>query len=165
MFGFLKRRKIELQARNLIGVELHRQISEAFRGDEESTAKRLPSFFTAGYLYGFVRIGFFTITGVGGEPAAARHLKHICDGVLPGTLYEIFQRMLAALEVARGIEKRDVKRSATLPSPVEADRMFEAGAEYGLRDATDCFAPFSNSRSNGLRDFLTGKIEAVPLSK
>jgi len=97
MFTFFKRRKAELDTRTKIGVELHRQIKEAFDQNEMETSARLMTFFTAGYVYGFVRIGFFTLTGVRGEQATDKHIRRICDGVLPNKLWENLDRKLSAL--------------------------------------------------------------------
>lgn len=67
MLGFLKRRRFEREARTRIGVQLPRQIKEAFDLNEREASARLQTSF---------------ITGVSGERATDRHLRHICDGVL-----------------------------------------------------------------------------------
>ena len=150
MFGFLKERKAEKDAADKIGVEIHRQIMSAFQRNEAITGTRIPSFFTVGYLYGFVRIGFTTL-GINGEQAADKWMKHICDGVLPGRLWESFGRLLAALELAKSLNKED------------EIKLFEVGIEAGAFDA-GAFNPFSNTKASNLAKYLVGDdIEYSPL--
>lgn len=150
MFGFLKRRKMEREACTKIGIELHRQIKSAFDENETETGTRLQSFFTVGYLYSFVTISFTTL-GLDGGQAADKHLKYICDGVLPGKLYEIFSRLLAALELAKDLDKK------------EEIKQFEVGIEAGASDAS-CFDPWSDTKANNLRKHLVGeKLKYAPL--
>ncbi len=142
MLRFITRWKVEREARERIGTELHRQIKEAFDLNEAETSARLQTSFCVGYIYWFVRLGFSTITGVVGERATDKHLRHICDGVLPGKLYEIFNRQLAALEVARqmGDQERERKLKGTAISPAEAIKLYEIGSEAGAADGS-CFMP------------------------
>lgn len=161
MFGFLKRRKAERDARDKIGIELHRQIKEAFEQNEQETSVRLSTFFTAGYTYGFVRIGFAHITGVSGECATDKHIRHICDGVMPNKLYEILDQKLKELEIAR---RTDGKIPGSKVSRSEAIKLFEIGAEMGMSD-TECFNYFFGSKANNLTKFLVGELDDLPLLK
>ncbi len=150
MLGFLKRWKLEREARKRIGIELHRQIKEAFELDETGTSTRLQTSFCVGYIYYFVRLGFSTITGVIGERAADKHLRHICDGVLPKRLYEIFSRQLAALEVARQMEDQNKTITGSNISPAETIKLFETGGEAGAADGS-CFMPLGSIYEHKLR--------------
>lgn len=164
MLAYLKRWRVERVARTRIGVELHRQIKEAFNLNEEQTSVRLQTSFCVGYIYGFVRIGFATITGISGERATDKHLRHICDGVLPGKLYEIFSRQLAALEIARQMEDQDKKIPGMQVSPTDLIGLFEAGGEAGFSDA-GCFASLSGQRANNLTKYLVGELDDRPFRK
>ena len=173
MLRFLSRWKLEREARKRIGIELHRQIKEAFELDETGTSTRLQSSFCVGYIYYFVRLGFSTITGVIGKRAADKHLRHICDGVLPKKLYEIFSRQFAALEVARQMEDQNKKITGSNISPAETIKLFETGGEAGAADGS-CFMslgpiyehklrgmnlPSTTSKPDNLRRYLTGQRE------
>jgi len=180
MLRFLSRWKLEREARKRIGIELHRQIKEAFELDETGTSTRLQSSFCVGYIYYFVRLGFSTITGVIGERAADKHLRHICDGVLPKRLYEIFSRQLAALEVARQMEDQNKKITGSNISPAETIKLFETGGEAGAADGS-CFMPLgpiyehklrrmnlpsTTSKPDNLRRYLTGQdLDYRPLQR
>lgn len=171
MLGLLRRWRLEREARKRIGIELHRQVKEAFELDEAGTSRRLQTSFCVGYIYYFVRLGFSTITGVVGERAADKHLRHICDGVLPKKLYEIFSRQLSALEVARGMQDQNKKIIGFDISPAEVIKLFETGGEAGAADGT-CFMPLgpiiehklsgmnlppTTSKPDNLKRYLTGQ--------
>ncbi len=159
MFAFLNRRKAELDARTKIGVALHHQIKEAFDQNELETSTRLLRFFTAGYVYGFVRMGFFTLTGVSGERAADKHIRRICDGVLPNKLWDNQVRMLTALEIAKGMDDQEKNklRGSDL-TPAEALKLFEDGVNIGLHDATFS-ETFSRNLAFNLKRYLVGELD------
>ena len=162
MLGFFKRRRIEREACTKIGLELHRQIKEAFEVNEQQTAQRLHTSFIAGYFYYFVRMGFFTITGIPGERAADKYLRQIFDGVLPNKLYEIFNGQLAALEVASSMEDQNRKIRGTQISPSDAKQLFEAGAKFGMSDGT-CLSSIYSSGPNSLKQYLIGELDDLPV--
>lgn len=164
MFGFLKRRKIEREARRRIGIELHRQIKEAFDLNERQTSARLQTSFVPGYIYYFVYTGFSTITGIPGERATDKHLRWICDGVLPNKLYEIFNRQLAKIEIAKGMAEQNRKIRGTQISPFEMIRLFEIGGEAGFSDS-DCFIPLAGRKANNLKRYLLGELDDKPFIK
>lgn len=163
MFKFLKQRKAEQSARKKIGVELHRQIKEAFDQNEEETAARLQTPFTVGYIYWFVRMGFSTL-GFNGEQKTDKHLKFICDGVIPKKLYDIFQRQLAAMEIAKGIEDKNKIIRGTTITPADVTKLFEAGATAGMSDAKCCI-PLLGSKANNLKRYLLGEKISHDLHK
>lgn len=159
MFTFLKRRRAELDARTKIGVALHCQIKEAFEKNELEASKRLLSFFTAGYVVGFVRIGFFTITGVSGEKPADKHIRHICNGVLPGKLWEDMTRKFEALKLARGMDdqQRKIRRGSRL-TPAESIDLFENAVKIGLYDGSYPDA-FRENWAHNLTNYLVGELD------
>lgn len=162
MFKFLRERKAERDACTKIGVELHRQIRQAFESNESETGIRLRSFFTVGYLYSFVRIGFVTL-GINGEQATDKHLKYICDGVIPKRLYDIFSRMLASLELAKSMDNKTKVIPGSDITPPEAITQFEIGMAAGAFDA-DCFRSLSDRKTDNLKKYLLGeKLEYSPL--
>lgn len=158
MFTFFKRRRAELDARTKIGVELHRQIKEAFDQNEQETSTRLMTFFTAGYVYGFVRIGFFTLTGVSGEQATDKHIRRICDGVLPNKLWENLDRKLAALEIAKGMDEPHKKLRDSDLMPAEAIKSFEDGTKIGVHDASFS-ETFRGNWAHNLKRYLVGELD------
>ena len=152
MFGLFGRSKEEKNAANRIGVKLHRQILEALQKDEQEASKKLSSPFSVGYLYGFIRLGF-THQGMEGERLADKYLKHICNGILPGKLYDIFQRQFAAIELAKDLGKND-----------EIEQ-FGIGVEAGAYDA-EVFNIFITNETQNLTKYLTNEeIEYKPLPK
>lgn len=158
MFAFLNRRKAELDARTKIGVELHRQVKEAFAQNELETSARLSTFFTAGYVYGFVRIGFFTLTGVSGERATDKHIRRICDGVLPNKLWENLDRKLGALEIAKGMDDQHKKLPGSDLTPAEAIKLFEEGTKIGFHDAAFS-ETFRGNWAYNLKRYLVGELD------
>ena len=150
MFKFLKRRRAELDAREKIGIELHRQIKEAFDQNELETSTRLMTFFTAGYVWGFVRHGFFALTGVMAEQAFDKHIRHICDGVLPNKLWENLDRKLAAYEIAQDMDDQHKKLRDSDLTPAEAIKSFEVGLEMGFSDVRHCWGLVRSERANQL---------------
>lgn len=158
MLRLFKRRKNEREACSKIGIELHRQIKEAFKVNEQQTTERLYTSFMVGYFYYFVRMGFFTITGIPGEQAADKHLQQILDKVLPNKLYEIFNDQLAALEVARNIKEQNEKIGGMEISPSAAIQLFEAGAKFGMYDGTHLSSIYSGG-PNSLKRYLIGELD------
>ncbi len=132
LFGNKEHKK----AANIIGVEIHRQLFGALKVNEGVTNARLTSPFITGYLYGFIRFGF-NMQGYQGEALAEKYIKHICDGVLPNRLHEIFQRKLTILESA---SKSEVEK-------------FEKGVEVGVYDS-GAFNDFTDFEANNMYKFL-----------
>jgi hypothetical protein len=144
MFGiFSNQKKVEKEAADRIGVELHRQIRAALERGGKEVESRTISFFIAGYLFGFIRAGF-TIQGIPGEQAADKYVRHICDGVIPKRLYEIFERYLAALELAKSLDKK------------EEIEQFEVGVNVGIYDSA-VFNPLSGVQANNLFKYLASQ--------
>ena len=100
---------------------LHRQLLEALRKDEQTAGTRLSTPFIAGYLYAFIRVGFVH-QGFDGD-LIDKYLKRICNNVLPYRLYEIFNKQLAMLELAKQLGKLKVEKE------------FEMGTDVGAYDA------------------------------
>ena len=163
MFTFLKRRRAELDARTTIGIELHRQLKEAFDQNEMETSSHLLTFFTAGYLYGFVRLGFFTLTGVSGEEATDKHMRRICDGVLPNKLWDDLNRKLEALNIAVGMDdqQKTIRRGSGL-TPAESIKLFEDGTKIGGHDAS---YTFRGTRAQNLKRYLVGELDVESFYK
>lgn len=133
MFDFFKNRKALRDARTEIGVVLHRQIRDAIRQDEHSASEKLSTSFSVGYISWIIKAGF-SWRGFDDDSILEKHLKHICDGVIPNRLYDIFQRQLDALEIAHGMKDQASKIKGTNVSPAEVVELFELGSEVGLYD-------------------------------
>ena len=140
MLGFFgKKEHKELADR--IGVEIHRQLFEALKVNETDAGVRLSSVFIVGYLYGFISFSF-SVRGYDGEKLSDKYTKHICNGVLPGKLYDIFMKQLAALEIAKELGKQ------------EEVELFEQGAEVGAYDS-GVFKPLVQNEANNMFNYLT----------
>ena len=160
MFGFLKNRKVIKEARVKIGVELHRQIKEALYQDERAAAEKLSTVFVVGYIYWFIRMGF-SYQAIDGGTVVDKQLKLICDGVLPNKLYDIFQRQMAALEVAQSTKDQDAPIRGTTVSPAQLTKLFETGVEVGAFDAMSL-----SSKPNNLKRYLLGQgLQYQPVAK
>ena len=156
MFGFLKKRKAINDARNVIGVELHRQIKEALSQNEAMATQKLSTVFTPGYVYWFVRMGFSS-QGIDGGQVIDKQLPIVCDGVIPGKLNDIVQRQLAALDVAQSMEDQTKPICGTSMSPSQLTELFELGLKAGSYDAT-CLS----SHPINFKKYLLGQQLQVP---
>lgn len=105
MFGLFQNKKCK-EVANRIGVEIHRQLISSLKVDEAMSSRRLFSAFITGYLYGFILISF-TAQGYEGEKMLDKYFKHICNGVLPGQLYNIVKKQLKALDFAKELGKEE----------------------------------------------------------
>lgn len=152
LFGFLKRRRAIAAASTKIGVALHRQIKEALDEDESRTGENLSTAFVVGYIHWFVRLGFST-QGIDAERLIDKELRVICNGVMPsGKLYEIFERQLAALEIAKGLKDQNRVVVGKSWTPAQMLKLFETGSEVGLWDGT-CI----RAQPNNLKRYLLGQ--------
>lgn len=142
MFG-LFRNKEHKKAADRIGVEIHRQLLEALKEDESRTSKNLSSSFTPGYLYGFIRFGLIW-QGFEDAKLPDKYLKHICDGVLPKILHEIFNKQFSAVKLAKDLGNQE-----------EIDS-FEIGINVGVYDS-GVFSLHEYNEANNFYNYLTEK--------
>ena len=148
MFGF--RKKEHKEAANRIGVEIHRQLFEALKVNETVASEGVSSPFITGYLYGFIYLSF-TQQGYEGYKLVGKYIKYICNGVLPGELYDIFEKQLTALEIAKELGKGDVIK------------LFEKGCDVGVYDS-HMFDVFVFDEANNMFKYLTGQeLEYEPM--
>jgi hypothetical protein len=150
MFGLFGNKEHK-KAANRIGIEIHRQLFEALEADEASANKNLSSAFIPGYLIGFIWFGF-TTQGYEGEKLLNKYTKHICNGVLPGKLYEIFNKQHTALDIAKDLGKN------------EEIELYEKGIEVGVYDS-GVFSVFAYNEANNLFNYLTNQelhYESMP---
>ena len=134
MFSFFKKRRKIQDARTKIGIELHRQIREALMHDEQGTTNKLSSSFTVGYIYAFVRDGFFSL-GVDAADNLDSHIEYICEGVIPGKLHKIYSDQGAALALAREMKDQNKEILNSGVSPAEVTKLFVLGARSASYDA------------------------------
>ena len=158
MFGFLKNRLLIDETRTKIGVELHRQIREALLQDERATTENLSTAFTPGYIYWFIH-GGFTYSGIEGTSVVDKHLRRICDGVIPDKLYSIFNSQLSALGIAQSMTSQDSPIRGTSITPTQLTELFEHGSLIGGHDAGEYFN--SNRRPVNLKRYLLGQKTLV----
>lgn len=151
MFGFFRRRRLVAEARTKIGIELHRQLKEALHADERVTEKNLSTVFVVGYLYWFVRMGF-THLGIDGGSVVDKQLRPICDGVLPNKLYEIFERQMAALKIAQGMNDQTAQIRGANVTPAQLTELFEKGSKVGAFDGS-----YVEAKPSNLKAYLLGQ--------
>lgn len=151
MFEFLKRRQEIREAQTKIGKDLHRQIIIALKSDNHGATERLSTSFTVGYIYAFVRNGFMSL-GIDVGKKINTHIRYICDGVIPGKLYNIFSHQAAALELAREMEDQRKQILNTGLSPADVTEQFELGAKAGTYDAP--LVSIQSMPPDNLRRFL-----------
>ena len=156
MFGFFKTRKAISDARNLLGVELHRQLSEALAQNESLAVERLSTSFTPGYIYWFVRSGF-SAQGLDGAKIVDDQLRSICDGVLPGKLYKIFESQLAAVQIAKSMSNQASPTPGTRVSPIQSIEFFELGTKAAMYDSRSL-----SSRPGNFKRYLLGQQVLIP---
>ena len=151
MFSFFKKRREIQDARTKIGIDLHRQIREALMHDEPGTTKRLSSSFTVGYIYAFVRDGFFSL-GVDAAGSLDSQIKYICDGVIPGKLHKIYSDQGAAIALAREMKDQNKEVLNSGVSPAEVTKLFALGASSASYDAP--LVSVQSTPPDNLRRFL-----------
>ena len=156
MFGFFKARKAISDARNVVGTELHRQLAEALEQNESLATQKLSTAFTPGYIYWFVRLGF-SVQGVDGGKIVDDQLRQVCDGVLPGKLYKIFESQLAALQVAKSMSNQAAPIPGTKVSPKQLVELFELGTLAAVHDAR-----VLSSRPSNFKKYLLGQQVHAP---
>jgi len=98
MFKFLRKKNELNNVADQIGVEIHRQIVQVLKLKNQSLGTADEMVFVTGYLQSFVSVGFadqdFNLQ--------IKYIKHICNGVLPGRLWDVYQRGVAMVELAQG---------------------------------------------------------------
>jgi hypothetical protein len=134
VFTFLKSRRKLREARTKIGVDLHRQVRIAFMTDDKVASERLATSFTVGYVYSFIRNGFYSL-GVDADSSIETQVRRVCDGILPGKLYNIFSSQREALNFARGMKDQDSEILNTGRTPSDVAVMFVHGCNAGVYDA------------------------------
>ena len=154
MFGFFRNRRAIRDARTKIGIDLHRQIRDALAQDEKNTAEMLSTSFTAGYIYWFVRLAFDCL-GVNGERAVESELQHICDGVLSKKLYDIYNRQMAALQLATTIKDEDRVLPGVKFSPAQAIAQYDLASKAARYDAP--LVSLQAIKASNLTKYLLGQ--------
>lgn len=131
----LQQKHLEEIAIEKITKILKSQIVNANRINHSLATGRLNSPFVAGYIYWFTRIGFTIITKVAGQDTTEKHLRSICESVLPHSLYAILTQQFDHLENSKNNE------------------FFELGMQVGLYDA-DFFRHFETPMVTNLQKYL-----------
>ena len=98
MFGFSNKKRFEICDK--IGIKIHKQISEALTENSAALSEPEDAIFFHGYLNGFM-IGFTSIHDSSNSWAVdVKYKKHICEGVIPGRLWDIFERAQAIAQLS-----------------------------------------------------------------
>ena len=132
---------------DLIGAALHKQIYDAMKEDEKMASTNLQSPFFVGYMVGFVKAGFL-VQGLTKDEATKqlnKSMRYICDGVIPGRLWEIFSKQHQYME--------SVSKLLELEDNPDADE----GAQAGLWDGSNLIKHNHHAPNTNLNFYLTGK--------
>jgi len=121
MFGFSKETKLS----NEIGELLHGNIREALINNEAEAGLRISDMFSSAFIYSFIT-SLAEIRGYDGDKFQGKHLKNICHGILPQTLYDSVLKNSAAIEMLENAEGDFAKQQRAL---------FFRGVEAGSSDA------------------------------
>lgn len=121
MFGFSKETKLS----NEIGELLHGNIREALINNEGEAGIRISDMFSSAFIYSFIT-SLAEIRGFDGDKFQGKHLKNICHGILPQTLYDSVLKNSAAIEMLESVEGDFAKQQRAL---------FFKGVEAGSSDA------------------------------
>ncbi len=145
------RRKAEIKATNNIVDQMRRQIQEAFDENQELVTMRIGTYFTTGYLFCFITVGF-SHQGMDGERSFEEYWKKILNDVLPNKLVEIFNGNLDGLEGAkRAGDEHPVK-------------LFETGGEAGIYDSMALDVMSEREATNLKRYLVDDELVYVPIS-
>lgn len=131
----LQQQYLEEIAIEKISKILKSQIVNANRINLSLATRRINSPFVAGYLYWFTRTGFTIITKVAGQDTTEKHMRNICELVLPHTLHAILTQHFSHIENS------------------ENNEFFELGMQVGLYDA-NFFSHFDTPMVTNLQKFL-----------
>jgi hypothetical protein len=130
-----------------IGTAIHEQIFDAMKVDEKSAGANLKSAFFCGYMFGFVKAGFIA-QGLSGDQADEQvnaNMQYICDGVIPGRLWETFSSQLKYMESVKQLLELD-----------ENPDMDEGGAA-GLWDGSNLITSGTRASRTNLKSYLLGE--------
>tara|TARA_X000000368_G_C22993406_1_gene695449 strand:+ start:699 stop:1190 length:492 start_codon:yes stop_codon:yes gene_type:complete len=146
LFGDIFGNKYKKEA-DLIGAAIHKQIFDAMKEDKKMTSNNLNTPFFVGYMIGFVKAGFL-VQGLSKDEATKQlnvNMKYICDGINPGTLWEIFSKKHQYME--------SVKTLLELDENPDADE----GSSAGLWDGSNLITYNHHAPKTNLYFYLTGK--------
>ncbi len=115
-----------------IGKEIHHQLQKALREKTTALGTYAELAFTAGYLTAFTQIAFSKI-GCNDSAISRKYIKYFCDGVLPGRLWDFFQRGEALKELSlegnreEFIKTRESYNLGILTGNSDSDNYFDKG--------------------------------------
>jgi hypothetical protein len=125
MFG--KKRKFR-KAADSMGVLIHKQIMEALNERGQLSGTHVEMAFISGYLTQFAWIVFDNL-GCRDIGIQNENIKHMCDGVLPGKLWDMFQKGQGLYHLSKGQETEE---------RTQVKKAYELGGDAGNNDAIDC---------------------------
>lgn len=150
MFGIMFGRKRQYRKlADRIGQEIHRQLRQALTEKATVCGADGEMAFTAGYLKSFTFVGF---SGIGciDIDTHVKFIKHFCNGVLPGRLWDVVQRGEALNALSQDGERDEFKK---------AREFYALGVEAGISDGGEFFDSGIQPKKFGY--FLTkGSIES-----
>lgn len=142
MFG--KNRKYK-KAANALGPHIHQQIVTAMEGRKDVFSNPEEMAFVAGYLHSLM---WDTLDKRGCKDLDVQTamLKHVCDGVIPGRLWDVVERGKALGSSFFGGSK---------PEYASAREAYELGTSCGIYDATEL--DDTGAVPENLRRYLVGE--------
>lgn len=96
MFGF-GINKEEKKAADEIGKCLHKQVLESLTENEAMAGVKLQAPIAVGYIYNFIMASFI-YQGFPDDGMTKKHIKYICNGVLPDRLWEAVNKVMKCAE-------------------------------------------------------------------
>ena len=149
MFGIFRKNRQYRKLANRIGQEIHRQLQQALIVTPTVLGTPGEMAFTAGYMKSFTFVGFSEI-GCLDLDTHMKYIKHFCNGVLPGRLWDAVERGIALNALSQEGEREEFKI---------AREAYDLGAEAGKSDGVEFFVNGIQPKKFGL--FLTeGTIES-----
>ena len=148
-FVYVCRKKYKKEA-DIIGVKIHEQIFSALSENEGLASERLNSPFVVGYLYTFTTMAFIDLipSSTRTEPAdkiMGKHIKYICNGVLPAKLWKIFNSQMKLIEESKRL---------SINKPTEN---FELGGNVGMWDGANITNWDGDLSRTNLKSYLLDK--------
>ncbi len=137
MFGFGKKYKDQADK---IGDALHEQISGANKENHALASQKLQSPFFVGYLFYFISMGFIA-QGVPSKQTD-KYVKYICNGIIPGELWEIFQKQMKFVKASQAAKRENETKE------------FEIGGEAGMWDGSNLISWDRRASKTNLKAYL-----------
>ena len=130
---------------DLVGTEIHRQVRQALEKKEQLFDNPEQAAFMAAYLKLFMFEPFSSL-GVRDYGTITKYTKRVCDGVIPGRMWEIYEQ---------GNALNDLAQDGTNKKQKKLVEVYNLGEEAGTHDGAEFFR--ENIQPENLYNYLIGK--------